>query len=102
MKKIIHHGSCDGKFEPRRSETDYFGFFHKPCADKQHKGGSYIYAVLIDNSGRVIFNFECADCGSRDALKTRTDMFNPDITIEHIYLSPSLKKRIGRHEWDNL
>jgi hypothetical protein len=104
MTRIMHHGSVEGakEFEPRYTGTDYFNFFHKPCANKEHQGFSDIYAFLIDEQGRLIFNFKCKDCGAINALRTHTDWDNDKITIEHIYLSPSLKQRIGKHSWDKL
>jgi len=112
---LIHHGSASGVFVPMYFGTDYFAFTHEPCKKKKRSGFSIIYAVLIDNSGRVIFNLQCEDCGVVDALKTHTYFLaqgapkryrkykgKPIHTIERIYLSPSLQKRVGRHDWDDL
>jgi len=106
---LIHHGRLTHQFEPFYSGTDYFEFRHSPCRDKEHGGFCIIYAVLIDNQGRVIFNLECTDCGEIDALKSHTYFLAKDKapggkehTIEVIYLSPKLRKRIGKHSWDDL
>ena len=97
-KKILHHGLLTGEFIPRRSGTDYFYFFHKPCSDKPNRGLCEVYAILVDNSGRVIFNLKCRDCGEVDALKTVPSGEKP---LEKFHLSPSLKSRIKRHWWDD-
>jgi len=106
---LIHHGNLTEEFEPLYRGTDYFEFRHSPCRDKEHGGFCTIYAVLMDNQGRVIFNLECMDCGEIDALKTHTYFLAKDKaprgkehTIEAIYLSPKLRKRIGKHSWDDL
>ena len=106
---LIHHGEATGKVAPFYSGTDYFGFRHNPCGGKKWGGFCTIYAVLIDKQGRVIFNLQCMDCGAIDALKTHTFLWAKDKalggkthTIEAIYLSPSLRRRIAKHSWDNL
>ena len=108
---LIHEGRCEGDFTLSFgcADTDYFAFSHKSCETKNNFGACTIYAVLIDNSGRVIFNIRCEDCGKVDALKTHTYLFAPSLvskgsahTVESIYLSPKLQERIGKHAWDDL
>jgi DNA-directed RNA polymerase subunit RPC12/RpoP len=96
---LLHHGAYSEKWEPLMSSTDYFFFQHKPCKDKEHHGSCDIYACLIDNTGRVIFNLQCLDCKTVDAVKT-TVPFGAK-TPERIFLSPELERRIGKHPWDN-
>jgi Arc/MetJ-type ribon-helix-helix transcriptional regulator len=97
---FLHHGNCFGDFELKMSDTDYFFAFHKPCLEKQNHGYCEIYANLIDNSGRVIFNLQCIDCKAVDAVKTHVPMFAQG--IERIFLSPKLRHRIGEHPWDDI
>jgi len=107
--KLLHHGLCTEEFQPRFIGTDYFDFFHKPCATKQWHGLSDIIAVLIDNQGRVIFNLRCRDCSKIDALKTSPQLFRnkeerlgENEVLQLFHLSPKLKARCKQHEWDNL
>ena len=58
---VIHHG-MEETFEIIPTQTDYFWFWHKPCRNEKNHGYCEIYAVLIDNAGRVIFNLRCLDC----------------------------------------
>lgn len=90
---LIHHGESKGEFEPRYHGTDYFAFRHKPCQGKENNGFCVIYAALVDNQGRIIFNLECHDCGRVDALKTHTFFLTKhestegkDHTVEAIHL----------------
>lgn len=96
---LLHHGSNFGDFEIKMSGTDYFFAYHKPCRDKQNGGFCDIYAGLIDNTGRVIFNLQCRDCKAVDAVKTTVPFGGQG--IERIFLSPKLKSRIGKHPWDD-
>lgn len=95
--KLLHHGIDFKEFEAHRSETDYFHSYHTPCQGKANQGYCAVIAILADNRGRIILNIRCLDCGKRDALKVSAE--NP--SIETIYLSPSLKSRIGQHKWDD-
>jgi len=97
---LLHHGSSFGDFEIRMSGTDYFFAYHKPCRDKQHGGFCDMYAGLIDNTGRVIFNLQCQDCKAVDAVKTHVP-FGEQGT-KRIFLSPKLRSRIGKHPWDDV
>ena len=106
--KLLHHGLCIEEFEPRWIGTDYFDFFHKPCANKPWHGLSDITAVLIDNQGRIVFNLKCRDCSKIDALKTSPQLFRSkeerlgeDELLKLFHLSPKLKARCRRHVWDN-
>jgi len=106
---LIHHGDCSEEFEPRYQGTDYFSFIHQPCQGKENNGFSVIYAVLVDNQGRIIFNLECRDCHRADALKAHTFFLTKhetpegkEHTIEAIYLSPKLRQRVQKHDWDDL
>jgi len=106
-KKLLHHGLCSEEFEPRYVGTDYFTFYHIPCEKNEPwYGHSEIVAVLIDNSGRVIFNLQCRSCGYRDALKTHPFLWIPGKRDRYAYrrffLSPKLKSRVQLHWWDNL
>jgi hypothetical protein len=101
MSEILHHGKSSREFIPLYMGTDYFYFWHEPCKEKANMGHCKIYAVLIDNSCRIIFNLQCDDCKKTDAIKVAPFMgsiFNP----YHIFhLSPNLKDRIGKHSWDD-
>jgi len=108
-RPLIHHGELSEEFKPSYRGTDYFEFRHVTCREGEHRGRCLIYAALIDNQGRIIFNLECRDCGRIDALKTHTYLMakgetpgGEDHTIEAIYLSPELRSRIGKHYWDDL
>lgn len=78
-KRILVHGIPDyQEFEPRRWGTDYFAFVHIPCreSNKENKGACDITRVLIDRDERIIFNLQCQDCKTVNALKTTPDFFN--------------------------
>jgi Zn finger protein HypA/HybF involved in hydrogenase expression len=96
---LIHHGAHFEDWEPIKSGTDYFYFHHKPC---QYETGPLtlgkIYACLIDNNGRIIFNVQCPSCKEVDAVKTHAGIKSQ--TIQRIFLSPNLKGRISNHSWD--
>ncbi len=87
---LLHHGKCSGIFIPRETDTDYIYFWCRKCMARAD-----IVGVLIDNSGRIIFNLKCPKCGELDALKTVVKSLN------QVHLSPKLAPRIKRHEWDN-
>lgn len=102
MKKteVLHHGLCSEEFAPSYVGTDYFEFFHKPC-----ESFAYIMKILIDNTGRIIFNLKCSKCGKIDALKTlakNDDTGKTRITAptKVFQISPGLKSCIHRHWWD--
>lgn len=97
---LLHHGSNFGEFETKMSGTDYFFAYHKPCRNKQNRGFCDIYAVLIDNTGRVILDLQCQDCKAVDAKKTQV-LYGTQ-GIERIFLSPKLRSRIGKHPWDDV
>jgi len=105
---LLHHGLCSEEFEPRFIGTDYFDFWHKPCANKEWHGLCDITAILIDNQGRIIFNLKCRDCGAKDALKTSPQLFktreerlSESEVLQLFHLSPKLKQRCRRHYWDD-
>ncbi|MFC1755512.1 hypothetical protein ACFL96_19330 [Thermoproteota archaeon] len=94
---LLHHGLCSEHFKPGFFGSDYFGFFCK-CKERAD-----IYAVLIDERGRIIFNIRCNKCQVADAIKTITMLFTPakkDFDLSRIHLSPSLKNRVSKHSWD--
>jgi len=79
--KLLHHGLLSYAFRPLFIGTDYFTFYHKPCFDQRKEpyyGHCKITAILIDNSGRIIFNLKCQSCGFRDALKTHPFLWVPN------------------------
>jgi hypothetical protein len=105
---LLHHGLCTEEFEPRFLACDYYGFYHRPCVNERWHGLSEITAVLIDNSGRIIFNLRCKDCGARDALKTHPFLYKSKDERERVgdvlklfHLSPKLKARCRAHWWDD-
>ena len=105
---LLHHGLCSEEFEPRFVGCDYYCFYHRTCANERWHGLAEITAVLIDNSGRVIFNLKCRDCGARDALKTHPFLFKSKDERERVgdvlklfHLSPKLKARCRAHWWDD-
>lgn len=105
MSKFLHHGLCSEKFYPKYVGTDYFAFYHLPCAGKEWSGFSPIKAILVDNKGRVVFNLECRDCGAKDALKCHPLLWTnprPKETPlqEFFHLSPKLAKCVAKHSWD--
>jgi len=107
--EILHHGLCSGQFFPLYVGTDYFAFYHRPCFEAKKEpwlGHSEITAILIDNSGRIIFNLKCRTCGFKDALKTHPYLWipkkDPKYAFRRFHLSPKLKSRIGVHWWDDL
>jgi len=95
---LLHHGASFGDFEPEMSDTDYFFIYHKPCKDEGEGGLSDVYACLIDNTGRIILNVQCQNCKAVEAIKTAPFRRQG---IEHIFISPNLRKRIGKHSWDD-
>jgi hypothetical protein len=105
---LLHHGLCSEEFEPRFIGTDYFWFWHEPCENKPNYGLCDIIGILIDNSGRVIFNLKCRDCGKVDALKIYPYLFKSgderrragDV-LKLFHLSPRLKARCRAHWWDD-
>ena len=106
---LLHHGLCSEAFEPRFIGTDYFCFWHVPCKNADWHGLCDITAVLIDNSGRIVFNLKCRDCGAKDALKTSPQLFKTREerlteaeVLKLFHLSPRLKARCKPHWWDNL
>jgi hypothetical protein len=111
-RPVIHHGlggMMEEEWSPFYAGTDYFSFRHMPCKDKEKTGICIIYAVLVDNQGRVIFNLQCIDCGAVDAIKTHTYFLakydSPEgirHTIQAILLSPKLRTRIKEHDWDDV
>ena len=96
--ELLHHGLCSKNFEPRATDSDYFGFWCKKCNII-----SEIKAVLIDNRGRIIFNIYCPNCKAFDALKTHPDFGSRErgSMLSKFHLSPKLGLRIGKHEWDD-
>lgn len=64
----LHHGLCNGEFEPRLSGTDYCDFYHKPCGSK-----ALIMAVVLDYQMRLVFTLKCPKCDVVDALKFSID-----------------------------
>jgi len=105
---LLHHGLCTEEFEPRFIGTDYFCFWHKPCQNREWHGLADITAILIDNSGRIIFNLKCRDCGAKDALKTSPNLFriqeerlSESEILRVFHLSPLLKARCKPHWWDD-
>lgn len=106
-KELLHHGLVTEEFNVVFTGSDYFTFFHTPCKDETEGSGGHcdVPAVLIDNTGRVIFNLKCKNCGKVDALKMHPRMWEqpPDPKIlERFHLSPGLKKRVGKHDWDDV
>ncbi|RLI44355.1 hypothetical protein DRO69_07575 [Candidatus Bathyarchaeota archaeon] len=107
--KLLHHGLLSYAFRPLFIGTDYFTFYHKPCFDQRKEpyyGHCKITAILIDNSGRIIFNLKCQSCGFRDALKTHPFLWVPNkdekCVYKRFYISPKLKSRVKKHWWDDL
>ena len=105
---LLHHGLCTEEFEPKHVGTDYFAFWHTPCATREQHGLADITAILIDNSGRIIFNLKCRDCGAKDALKTSPQLFrtreerlSESEVLRLFHLSPKLRARCRRHWWDD-
>ena len=101
MNETMHHGKSSGEFVPLYVGTDYFYFYHEPCKDKEHKGCCEIYAILIDNSCRVIFNLQCMDCKERDALKTAHPLWMGLRNYSIFHISPNLIDRVEKHAWDD-
>jgi hypothetical protein len=106
---LLHHGLISEEFEPRFIGSDYYNFWHKPCANKEWRGLVDIIGVLIDNHGRVIFNLKCRDCGKIDALKTSPQLFrtreqrlSESEVLNLFHLSPKLKARCKPHWWDDV
>lgn len=106
-RKLLHHGGdrcLEFEATPTpKNNSDYFGFKHKPCKESEHRGYCKIIAILVDNVGRVVFNIQCLDCETIEALKTSGKMFGwewNDFDLSIFYLSPHLKERIGKHWWD--
>ena len=101
--KILHHGACMPDkidFVPSSIGTDYFGFFCRKCDVE-----IWIYAILIDERGRIIFNLQCPECQKTDAIKVAVNFTTCKYSTEKgdtkIQLSPTHKKNIGNHWWDD-
>lgn len=92
---LVHHGMCTGEFKPRYIGTDYFLFYHTPCKETKTGGLCDNAAVLVDNTGRIIFNLKCGECGAEDALKTKVGMWamgEKKPPVEKFHLSARAKK----------
>jgi len=105
---LLHHGLCSEEYRPRFIGTDYIWFWHEPCENRRNYGLCDITGILIDNSGRIIFNLKCRDCGKVDALKvypylfkSREERERAGDVLKLFHLSPKLKARCRAHWWDD-